>query len=380
MTSFLNLLLYPLVILTALARWVVLGADWLLFFFPEMFPALGVFLGMLFALRAVRNTSLTRWLGRALLGMGFACGACSLAYLMNELTFGGAEYAYLALCLLISSPFCMWLGWLLASGRKSLVLFLRRFGNEPLNDAIRSLVRRKTRGRVRLVTLDDSAFRPAGPRWARLIVALAPSAAALAVAAVVYPQQEREIRAEAMFTTGAVYKAHIVLALASLACIIAFVISASAAFSQFAARARVADARSLARTVARARRLRSLWQAPLITAPMAMVVSATEALWQDSVKSLARACDLTLIDITHPRAHICWELRTLRATAGHIILLAERNKLTTWWDEAALPGHDPTVAELRELALELPLVLYDSPDRLHEAGLTQAATALLTHR
>jgi hypothetical protein len=168
-----------------------------------------------------------------------------------------------------------------------------------------------------------------------------------------------------------------VLALASLACIAALVFSASATLSQLAARARIADDRSLKRTLARVQRLRALWQSPLIAAPMATVVSVTEALWQVAVSSLGQTCDLILIDITHPRPHICWELRTLRAMGSRIVLLGERNKLAAWWGETGVASDDPTVAELRRLALDLRLIVYDSPDRLHEAGLTEAVAAQL---
>ena len=44
-------------------------------------------------------------------------------------------------------------GYMLAAGRKGIVLFLRRFGNEQLNDAIRELMHSRLRRAFRLVLL-----------------------------------------------------------------------------------------------------------------------------------------------------------------------------------------------------------------------------------
>lgn len=117
--------------------------------------------------------------------------------------------------------------------------------------------------------------------------------------------------------------------------------------------------------------LRSLWRAPVILAPMATVVSVSDSLWQAAVRAIGQMCDVAMIDITEPRPHICWELRTLRQTNARIVLVAQGDGLASWWQEQRSQREDAFVTELRELARSLPLVIYETPERIEAAGLAR---------
>lgn len=102
---------------------------------------------------------------------------------------------------------------------------------------------------------------------------------------------------------------------------------------------------------------------------MATVVSVTDPQWQSAVASIARICNVTLIDISQPREAIRWELATLREARLGVVLLAQREALARWWDHGGDDADGRLASELRHLTAGLPLVTYESPDRLPETEL-----------
>ena len=78
---------------------------------------------------------------------------------------------------------------------------------------------------------------------------------------------------------------------------------------------------------------------------------------------------IQVIDISHPRESIRWELETLRESGVRVILLAQRQALARWWRKTGngVDGH--LAAQMRSLAAGLPLVKYEAPGRLNETEL-----------
>ena len=360
--------------------WVVAwGTDILGFYGPFAVVPCVVFVVLVCLLRNVRNSWQSRTLGYVLLLAGIVSGAGSLGWLCVAALgaeFGGGGDAMPALLLLTSSPFGIVLGWMLASGRKTLVLFLRRFGNEALNDAIRDLVRKRFRARIRLVTLDDSAFSPAGPRWRGLGLSLLPAAALLPLTLSLFPLLSGEVRGEGMFGGAASLVLFLLISVSYVAAAAFLAFLVAAVRSHFVSRLRVRDERSMRRVLRRVRGLRMLVRAPVIFSALATVVTVTDALWQATVAAFSRACDLALLDITHPRPHIGWELKTLRASNVRVILLAQRDGLDRWWQEGSPDGSGAHAVELRELAAALPLVVYDAPAQIEKSGLVERVLAV----
>jgi hypothetical protein len=328
----------------------------------------------------------SRVVGRVLLGVGFIAwpvGAVVFALDLIALGIGGQTSGGLSLLVLLLSPVFVLVGWVLAAGRKQLVLFLRRFGNEALNDSVRDLVQTVLRRNARLVTLDDSVFVPLGPRWRGLAVSLVPSAIILGAIALGYAGFAKVAQSELMDETPfggplALIQVGIVFA-GVVAAMVAIFLFVAALRSHFVGRMAVSDDSSLARVMKRVRKLRSLARAPAIGAPMATVVNVTDPEWQETVASIAGMCDVTLIDISQPRENIRWELATLLEARIRIILLAQREALSSWWDAAGDEVDDQLAAQMRSLAVGLPIVKYDAPERLNETDLLKLLTEPVEH-
>ena len=65
----------------------------------------------------------------------------------------------------------LYLTWAAASGKKRLILYLRRFRAESANEALSSAMYHSLRNIGRLVVLDDAVFKPVAiPRRERLIL------------------------------------------------------------------------------------------------------------------------------------------------------------------------------------------------------------------
>src|SRR5690606_4684973 len=92
----------------------------------------------------------SRALRRTLLTIGFIAGplgAAAFSLQLLGLGLGSQSKGALPLLALLLSPAFVLIGWVLAAGKKELVLFLRRFGNEALNDSVRELVQTVLRKR-----------------------------------------------------------------------------------------------------------------------------------------------------------------------------------------------------------------------------------------
>lgn len=320
----------------------------------------------------------SRILGRVLLVIGFVAGpigALTFSVYLMGLGIGSQANGTLPFLAILVSPLCVLVGWVLAAGRKDLVLFLRRFGNEALNDSVRDLIQANLRKRARLVTLDDSAFAPLGPRWLGLASSLAPSGVVLGAIAVGYAGfakvAESELREETPFGEALTLIQVGIVLLGVLAGLTAAILFAAALRAHFLGRRMVHDDSSRERVLHRLRALRSLARAPVIAAPMATVVTVTASEWQATVASIARMCDVTLIDISHPSESIHWELETLKEARVRIVLLAQREALARWWDVTGDDADARLAAEMRQLAAGVPLVTYDAPDRLNETELVE---------
>jgi hypothetical protein len=317
-----------------------------------------------------------RIIGWCLLVSAFTIGPASVvvfATLLLGWGVGGTSPPWLAPLLLVGmllSPALAVLGWLLAAGRKTLVLFLRRFGNEALNDAVRDLVQTRLRRRFRLITLDDSAFQPAGPRWSGLLVSLSAPGCILLGILLSYAGcakvAQSELREETPFGEALVLIQIGMAGLAVLACLVCVTLAVIAVRAHFLSRRRIDGPRSRTRVVKKLRRLQWWIRAPSIAGPMATVVTTTDAEWQATVKTIVPLCEVVLLDISTPSESIGWELGVVLESGTRVILLAHRDRLRQWWKAE---GGEEAGGRLRALAERLPMLVYDSPERLGETPL-----------
>ena len=328
----------------------------------------------------------SRVLGWVLLAIGFIAGpvgAATFSLFLFGLAVGSQTSGTLPLLAILLSPVFVMLGWVLAAGRKELVLFLRRFGNEALNDSVRDLVQEILRKHARLITLDDSDFESLGPRWRGLLVSLIPSGIILGAIALGYAGfakvAESELREETPFGTALTLIQIGIVFVGFVAGQVAALLFVASLRAHFVSQRAIDDEPSRARVLKRLRKLRSLVRAPVIAAPMATVVSVTDAEWQATVASIARICDVTLIDISQPRENIRWELATLREARIRIILLAQREALARWWGKTGDDEEGRLAEQMRSLAGGLPLVKYDAPEHLIETELLRLLAEPVDH-
>jgi hypothetical protein len=329
-----------------------------------------------------------RWVGFFLLVVGFIAGPVSVfTFAMNLIGLGiGAEIkpwlAVLPLLGMLLSPIFVLIGWLIAAGRKKLILFLRRFGSETLNDAVRDLVQTRLRRRFRLVTLDDSVFSPAGARWSGLLVSLLPAAIILILIISSYEGfakiAQSELMDETPFGSALALLQVGMLALGFLALIVCLVLTFMAIRAHFAARRKIDCQKSRRKLVRKLQWLKKLVRAPSIAAPMATVITTTDAEWQPTVKTIAPLCEVVLLDLSSPSESICWELETVLTSELHVIVLAHRDKFDQWWDAEIRSDEIHLWSKLRALAEGLPLIIYEAPNRLGDTSLEDMLKKLST--
>jgi hypothetical protein len=329
-----------------------------------------------------------RWVGFVLLVVGFIAGPLSVfAFAIILIGLGiGAEIklwpSVLSRLGMLLSPIFILIGWLLAAGRKKLILFLRRFGSEKLNDAVRDLVQTRLRRRFRLVTLDDSVFSPAGARWSGLLVSLLPAAIILILIISSYggfaKVAQSELEDESPFGSALALLQVGMLALGFLAFMVCLVLTVMAIRAHFAARRKINCQKSRRKVIRKLRRLKKLVRAPSIAASMATVITTTDAEWQPTVKTVAPLCEVVLIDLSSPSDSIFWELETVLASELRVIVLAQRDKFYQWWDDEIRSDEIHLRSKLRELAEGLPLIIYEAPNRLGETALEDMLQKLPT--
>lgn len=104
-----------------------------------------------------------------------------------------------------------------------------------------------------------------------------------------------------------------------------------------------------------------------------VVLRVATAVWRESVTALARVTSASIIDISEPTAHLLWELETLdRLCASRSIIIGERASVERWAQEVDLASGDTLNASFAS-RLDGRQVLAYTTDR---AGMRRFARAL----
>lgn len=276
---------------------------------------------------------------------------------------------------MLLSPFVILWAWMLAAGQKELILFLRRFGNEALNDAVRDLVQSHLRRRFRLITLDDSAFAPVGPRWTGLLVSLIPPGFILLTIALSYAGfatvAQSELEDETPFGSALALIQVGIIALGVLAFFTCLLLVVAAVRAHFTSRRTVDSPRACAKAYRRLQRLKKFTRRISIAAPMATVITTTDDQWQATIKSVAPLCKVVLLDLSRPSESIAWELESISGLGSNVVLLIKRSQVE-YLDGSKIDTDECNAglwSRIRSISDRLPLVVYDSPEQLQETDL-----------
>jgi hypothetical protein len=323
----------------------------------------------------------------------------------------------------------------LVRGRRSMVLFLRRFGYRGSMEAVTFAVVRTIGDSWRLVTLDDEAIAPvgvapvsrfvfgAGTRLSRLALALgrailtsfrwtvtgAVVVLGLQLAQIhLYSNWNRALRdgtldaymsvilsllegrvpvkffAPTLTGAFAVLATTVAIGLIGLfvvlgALVLALPLSPLLIMASSSAEAlRKAEA---AKTRA-IRHLKDMETAVVAVAeqgrqtfaPRLVVLRVATAVWQQSVTALARVTAASIIDISEPTEHLLWELETLeRLCANRSIIIGEQASVVRWSQDVAVTPGNPSLDARFAARLDGRVVLAYTTDR---AGMRRFARAL----
>jgi hypothetical protein len=258
---------------------------------------------------------------------------------------------------MVAAAMAMLVGRRLLRGRRSLVLFLRRFGFQGASATVTYAVLSAIGRRFRLVTLDDASITGVGVRslgaWSRarwltaiaLLVVLA-----LGVHGYLYelPQvisstmkdaadqapKSGGISAAIGGIIGGIIAAIVVGAL--LVVSVLTLIFATVGYTAFTfvtwlsvRRAEgdkaleVKTEEAVAPAVARLQRRLGGWLSPRL-----VVMRCADVAWRNLVTTLAQRAELVLIDISDPSEHLIWEIETLRAVQGaKFLLIGDRERV-----------------------------------------------------
>lgn len=158
---------------------------------------------------------------------------------------------------------------------------------------MRELVQRRLRRRFRLVTLDDSSFKPLGPLWTGIAASLAPPVSAVLAMVAIYFAAMDSVTAAARGEApeaGALYVLYS-LALPATFLVFAFVIlvlAAAVSRSHRSAHRTINDSSSKEKTIRGVRWLASFWRGPAIAGPLATTIATSDDQWQSTVLALSK--------------------------------------------------------------------------------------------
>jgi elongation factor Tu len=256
-------------------------------------------------------------------------------------------------------------------GRKSSVLYLRRFGLAASGGMVTSALESGMSRRYRIVTLDDSSFRALEvPPWARRFSRYGgPLIALVLIAGFVIVI--RYLRADAgpleylllwpLLGLGPAFLAFNAWLLLS---VIALLVLHRLRVRR-RARGRIESAEQLEDRLRDCVGLSSWARAPAILAPQATVLSVADTMWQTTVSLLVRHVNAVLIDVSEPTSNLLWELEEVFRNGGeHVVLVGDRGKIGAWQREIGSDDAGGGLARsLSALIAARPVLTYDPNDR-----------------
>jgi hypothetical protein len=304
----------------------------------------------------------------------------------------------------------------LVRGRRLSVLYLRRFRDPASTRALTTAARRSLGGRWRMVTLDDEELVPVGVgATTRTVFGAARLAGRVPEAAVAVWQRLFQVAALAAFASGALIVAEggwesllepldlsgmegfplvpapaqplswsapsvfyvsvaavfllgqltivaLGLMLLSLALLPLFVAGSSWSDAERWAsgnvRKKVTSERDVEDTVSTIRQMREK-----VLAPRLLVLTVRTAIWQHTVRRLAQAVNICLVDVSDPSEHLLWELDLLAQRPGTTcVFVGEQADLLRLAAGARL-GSDPAAARLAALLAGREVLTYSADRR-----------------
>lgn len=319
-------------------------------------------------------------------------------------------------------------GWVWASRKKKLLLFLRKFRQDDINRALQQAVRKRLHGEFRLVTLDDATFHPITSSRAAQVAGAAAMIAAVAVWFATrdmvreyvegglrgFAQAEGLLRQSAlsillvpliepegmldvlgrllrdplgagaalyvdemqypMFFLGGFGTAYFGLAI--FLAVVGVLYAVALVRLRLIGRSAIGDLAALARFDRHAKGLQQRLRAPTIVSPPATVVSVDSRIWQDAVLTLAATADVVLFDLSDYSVNIAWEIEQMSAQhAAKLVLVAQRQRFLDWTLRAE-QGDDLALRHIAQAVTAACPILYEAAKSLDLVQLTRRLNAV----
>lgn len=234
------------------------------------------------------------------------------------------------------------------------VLFLRKFGDKALNQAIRAALRTSIDGTVyHLVTLDDGHFSPRGGRGWPAGLGTALLAGALYFTYLVVSRLLETV--EMPGAEGRVYTIDALrMELLLQSAFVAAGLAASAVLFRWMYRASKVSRGALTREehLDEVARMVSGADAtlPLLTLPRAVVLKSSHELWERAVLRLLATSHVVILDVSQRTQPIEWELRQVERlrTSRQVVVTRRSNSAAEWSAATAVLEYD-SVEDLRTM-------------------------------
>ena len=262
--------------------------------------------------------------------------------------------------------FCLYLAIAVAGGRKSLVVYLRRFGRTRSGQAVTTALESGVSRRHRIVTLDDSRFPPLEvPPWERRLSRYGPALLAVTLLAL-FVVTVRVLRQQGDYLWLWLSQSMIPLLVASLWSVLTtFLLLVIHRYRiRRLARGRIASQADLDACASRLAGLSAWWRAPAIAAPQATVLSVDDRMWQRTVEEIVGDGSAVLIDVSEPTSNLVWEIETvLRDAPTRTVFVGDRAVVTRWSEDAAKAADSESARRIQMLLQGRPILTYDVADR-----------------
>jgi hypothetical protein len=216
--------------------------------------------------------------------------------------------------LIIAVPFALALvGTALVSGRKRTILLLRKFGDRTLSERIRASLEALLHWHYRLVALDDSTLPPigvAGSRFRRTVLLLVAAIVSvlIAIGALSLWIRNAGESADPIDVWTAVAALVMLVPMGGVALLVVPSVYFARGRVRRASHVNVADDGSLATATRKVRRQRRWLNSLSLTAPQALILNTSDALWKATLLALLPVVDVVVVDLSEPTENIEWEI------------------------------------------------------------------------
>ena len=262
----------------------------------------------------------------------------------------------------------------LMSGRKTLVLYLRRFGLSDSNRMITRAIEGGLGRHYRVLTLDDSSFKPLEvPRTERILSRIGIPIAVLLLLVTFLSWGGGQglglpdkLLAILFVLFPFAYGFGGILLLLPLLTLMPIVVAVLIYRWRIRRRSKleIRSEEEIHRCLIRVQGLAAWLRRPSMLAPQALVVKVTDKLWQEVVSELAEAARLVICDVSEPTKNLIWEVEHVFAEPEIKCLFVGNGPMVrSWVQETGDEDPEAPRSWMKSLLQEQTILVFDPTGR-----------------